>query len=151
MTNIRRGTPEDLLCIVEFQILLAAESEGVSLCRPTVESGVRLALSGQAGACYWLIETDIGEIQGVCMTVPEWSDWRNGIVLWIHSVYVAELSRGQGLFGQLYGHLRELVEKDQGLLGLRLYVDKRNRSAQAVYNAIGMNEDHYYLYEWMKG
>ena len=36
------------------------------------------------------------------------------------------------------------------LRGLRLYVDKTNTRAQKVYENLGMNGEHYHLYEWMK-
>ena len=147
MTNIRRGTPEDLLCIVEFQILLAAESEGVSLCRPTVESGVRQALSGQAGACYWLIETDIGEIQGVCMTVPEWSDWRNAFFWWIQSVYVIPKFRRRGVYKSMHLYVATEAHRHKNVGGLRLYVDKDNTVAQRVYSSLHMSPTHYDMYE----
>jgi hypothetical protein len=43
-----------------------------------------------------------------------------------------------------------MVEADASLGGLRLYVDKRNISAQIVYESLGMNGEHYQLYEWLK-
>ena len=84
------------------------------------------------------------------MTVPEWSDWRNGTVLWVHSVYVVPEARRQGVFTAMYGHLRSAVERSDDLVGLRLYVDRANEPAQRVYEAMGMSRDHYHLYEWLK-
>ena len=43
-----------------------------------------------------------------------------------------------------------IVDEDEGLVGLRLYVDKRNTGAQGTYEALGMTREHYHLYEWMK-
>ena len=33
---------------------------------------------------------------------------------------------------------------------MRLYVDLRNAPAQAVYTRLGMNGEHYRVFEWMK-
>jgi ribosomal protein S18 acetylase RimI-like enzyme len=91
-----------------------------------------------------------GEVRGVLLAIPEWSDWRNGTVLWIHSLYVVPEARGQGVFKKLYLNLKEQVEKSPELVGLRLYVDKKNKSAQKIYEKLGMSRDHYELYEWLK-
>ena len=88
---------------------------------------------------------------GCLLTIPEWSDWRNGTVLWIHSVYVAPEFRKRGVFQTLYSHLKDNVAHSTDLRGLRLYVDKTNSVAQKVYSELGMNNQHYHLYEWMKG
>ncbi len=44
----------------------------------------------------------------------------------------------------------DLVERAEDVVGIRLYVDKRNLNAQKVYTSLGMNGDHYTTYEWMK-
>ena len=36
------------------------------------------------------------------------------------------------------------------LRGLRLYVDGRNKAAQRVYERLGMDGEHYRVFEWMK-
>ena len=101
------------------------------------------------GDWYWVAEED-GEILGVCLAIPEWSDWRNGAVLWIHSLYVVPEARERGIFKKLYENLKKQVEQSEGLMGLRVYVDKKNRRAQQVYEKLGMSKDHYDLYEWLK-
>jgi GNAT superfamily N-acetyltransferase len=98
---------------------------------------------------YFIAELD-DEPVGCLLTLPEWSDWRNGTVLWIHSVYVIPPLRGSGVYRQLYLHLKEKVMADQSLRGLRLYVDKTNQKAQTVYAKLGMTKEHYELFEWMK-
>lgn len=70
---------------------------------------------------------DNGTVVGCLLTIPEWSDWRNGTVLWIHSVYVLPEYRSKGVFKMLYQNLVDLVNSpDNDLRGLRLYVDKSN-------------------------
>lgn len=149
MITIRRGRPDDLDAIVAFQLRMAHETERLALDRETVRRGVHAVFDDPAKGTYWVAECD-GKIAGGLLTVPEWSDWRNGTVLWIHSLYVIPEARGQGVFRRLYQTLRERVEADPGLKGLRLYVDKRNARAQGIYKALGMDGEHYRVYEWMK-
>src|SRR5690606_34538050 len=98
---------------------------------------------------YWIVEKDSNPI-GMCLTVPERSDWRNKTVVWIHSVYTLPKFRGLGVYRMLYSFLKEMVQRSPELAGLRLYVDKRNLNAMKVYDRLGMNPDHYVLYEWLK-
>jgi hypothetical protein len=42
------------------------------------------------------------------------------------------------------------VNADDSLRGIRLYVDRRNVRAQEVYTRLGMNGEHYQVFEWMK-
>lgn len=50
----------------------------------------------------------------------------------------------------MYNHIQKLVDADPDLKGIRLYVDKTNAAAQQTYKKIGMNGEHYTVYEWMK-
>ncbi|GAH27290.1 unnamed protein product, partial [marine sediment metagenome] len=79
-----------------------------------------------------------------------WWYWRNGTVLWIHSLYVIPQARNRGIFKKLYLNLKKQIQQSPELMGLRLYVDKRNKSAQKVYEKLGMDKEHYDLYEWLK-
>jgi GNAT superfamily N-acetyltransferase len=149
MVEIREGQRRDSARIIEFQMRMAEEAEGLKLDKETVTEGVRGVFKEPARGTYWVAEQD-GEILGVCLVIPEWSDWRNGMVLWIHSLYVVPEARGRGIFKKLYEHLKKQVEQSPGLIGLRLYVDKKNSLAQQVYKRLGMSKDHYNLYEWLK-
>ncbi len=146
---IRSGRLEDRDRIVEFQLRMAMETEELELDRETVRLGVEAVFDDPAKGQYWVAECS-GQVVGGLLTVPEWSDWRNGTVLWIHSVYVVPEARRKGVFRSLYGHLKERVEASPELKGLRLYVEKENTRAQEVYENMGMDGNHYRLYEWMK-
>ena len=37
-----------------------------------------------------------------------------------------------------------------GVAGLRLYVETNNKRAQKTYEALGMQSEHYTMYEWLK-
>lgn len=147
--KIRPGLLFDVDVIADFQIKMAFETENIKLDPPTVTLGVSAVFDDPSKGKYWLAEVD-GNVVGCLLTVPEWSDWRNGTVLWIHSVYVHPDFRKHGVYKMLYGHLKQMVSESRDLRGLRLYVDKTNEKAQKVYEALGMNGEHYHLYEWMK-
>ena len=147
--KIRPGLLFDIDVIAEYQVKMAWETEKLKLDPPTVVKGVTAVFDDPSKGKYWLAEAD-GVVVGCLLTVPEWSDWRNGTVLWIHSVYVHDAHRYAGVYRKLYQHLKEMVETSTELRGLRLYVDKSNERAQKVYEALGMSGEHYHLYEWLK-
>jgi len=149
MIEIRKGKLSDLERIVELQLQMARETEGLELDRRVVSEGVRGVFQEPARGTYWVAEEN-GDVLGVLLAIPEWSDWRNGTVIWIHSLYVIPQARGQGVFKKLYLNLKKQVERSPKLMGLRLYVDKRNKSAQEVYEKLSMSKEHYDLYEWLK-
>ena len=147
--KIRPGLLFDINTIADYQLKMAWETEQLKLDPPTVELGVTAVFDDPSKGKYWLAEVN-GEVVGCLLTVPEWSDWRNGTVLWIHSVYVRPDHRKHGVFRKLYSHLRTMVEDSKDLRGLRLYVEKANHNAQKVYESLEMSGEHYHLYEWLK-
>ena len=149
MIEIRKGKLSDLEHIVELQLRMAQETEGLGLDRDVVSKGVRGVFQEPARGTYWVAE-EKDEILGMLLAIPEWSDWRNGTVLWIHSLYVIGKARRGGVFKKLYSNLKKQVEQSPELVGLRLYVDKTNKPAQEVYEKLGMSKEHYELYEWLK-
>ena len=149
MIEIRRGRRKDASNIVDFQIRMAKETEDFALDRPTVEKGVHAVFDDPHKGTYWIAELD-NEVVGCLLTVPEWSDWRNGTVLWIHSVYVIPSARRRGIFRMMYENLKTTVEQSADLRGLRLYVERENERAQKTYNAMGMDGNHYKMFEWMR-
>lgn len=149
MYKVRRAQKKDAVQIVDFQILMAKETEDFNLDHATVSSGVQHLFHHPEKGNYWVAEEN-EQIIACTLTMPEWSDWRNGTVLWIHSVYVLETFRGKGIFRSIYDHLKKMVETDASLMGLRLYVERENIDAQKVYEKLGMSAEHYRLYEWMK-
>ncbi len=98
---------------------------------PTVEKGVHAIFDDPHKGAYWIAELD-GDVVGCLLTVPEWSDWRNGTVLWIHSVYVIPRARRRGVFRMMYETLKTTVEQSADLRGLRLYVEQENERAQKL-------------------
>lgn len=146
---IRPAVPAEAPLLVDFQLRMALETEDLELDRPTVEAGVAAVFRDPAKGTYWVAEMD-GDVVGGLLTWPEWSDWRNGTVWWIASLYVVPEARGRGVYRRLWDHLKAEVSASPDLMGLRLYVDKRNGRARKVYEALGMSAEHYELCEWLK-
>lgn len=147
--DIFPAAPAAIHNIVDFQVKMALETENLALDPDTVKKGVKYILENPS-AGYYLLAYANRKVVASLMVLYEWSDWRNGNVLWIHSVYVVPEFRKQGIFRQMYAHLREKVEQEHSLKGLRLYVDSDNLTAKAVYEKLGMSSEHYDLYEWLK-
>lgn len=146
---IRQAIEADAPAIVEFQLAMAWETETLQLDEPTVVKGVAAVFADQSKGTYYVAETD-GKVVGSLLTTFEWSDWRNGTVLWIQSVYVRPEYRKRSIFSKLYKHIQKMVIDNPNLRGIRLYADKTNTSAHDVYEHLGMTAEHYQMYEWMK-
>jgi predicted GNAT family acetyltransferase len=146
---VREAKTEDATTIVEFQLAMARETEGIELDRQTVEKGVSAVLNDTAKGKYYVAEKEGNRI-GSLLTTYEWSDWRNGTVLWIQSVYVVPGFRRKGVYRNMYANLKNKVMNDEKLKGIRLYADKSNHSAHKTYKSLGMSPDHYITFEWLK-
>ncbi len=152
--RIRPARLEDRDLIVRFNQAMARETEGRDLEEATIVAGVEALLADPSKGRYFLAEgADVSgqsgghaEVAGQLMVTPEWSDWRNGPVWWIQSVYVAPAHRRRGVYRMLHEHVRE-AGRAEGVVGLRLYVDRDNGTAQDTYGVLGMNESRYIMYE----
>lgn len=144
---IRQAVPEDRDRIVLFNQAMARETEGRELERRVLELGVGKILGDRARGRYFVAEAG-GEIVGQLAVTTEWSDWRNGEVWWLQSVYVSKRSRRLGVYRRLHRHVRELA-RAEGAIGLRLYVERDNEAAQATYRSLGMAPSPYMMFEEM--
>ncbi len=146
---VREATEQDIPSLLDFQLKMALETENITLEISSLTMGVHRLFKDSTKGKYYVTEVN-GQVVGCLMTTYEWSDWRNGTVLWIQSVYVATEHRGLGVYKTMYNHIMQLVDTDPDLKGIRLYVDKNNAPARNIYQKIGMNGNHYAIYEWMK-
>jgi GNAT superfamily N-acetyltransferase len=143
----REAQAKDSAAILGFQIAMAWETEKMKLDRATVTLGIAEVFKNPHRGHYYVAESK-GQVIGSLLIITEWSDWRNGEVWWIHSLYVEGPHRGQGVYRGLYDFVKKIARENQ-VRGLRLYVDKTNTSAQAVYRKLGMTDEHYSLFESM--
>jgi len=144
--TIREAKTSDQPLIAEFNSRLADETEGRKLDPDLIGPGVEAVLADATKGRYWLAIIN-GKIAGQIMVTYEWSDWRNGMLWWIQSVYVPAEFRRQGVFSALYQHVESLVKEDQNACGLRLYVENNNTRAQETYRNLAMVEPGYIVME----
>ena len=149
MIKIRKAIKSDILAIVDFQEKMAMETEEMELHNVTITEGVRAVFKDKNKGMYIVAESE-GEAIASLMLTPEWSDWRNATILWIQSVYVKPAFRKQGVFTKMYDFVKALVLESEDYMGLRLYVEKDNISAQKVYDKMRMDGEHYKMFEWLK-
>lgn len=144
--TIRPARPDDGPTIADFNTRLAAESEGTHLDPDTVSKGVAAVLSDPAKGFYF-VACDGAAVVGQMMFTVEYSDWRNGWIWWLQSVFVAAEYRGQGIFRALFEHVRQQAVDNPEVVGFRLYVEEHNESAQLVYKRLGLQPSGYQVME----
>jgi len=147
LIKIRKAKIEDLETIVKFNHNLAKETEDKELDLEILTKGVKAILSDSSKGQYYVYVID-GKVVGQIMHTYEWSDWRNGTFLWVQSVYVDENHRRKGIFKELYNYVKQTCDNDEGIAGIRLYVEKENFNAKATYKSLGMDECNYHMYEY---
>jgi len=144
--SVRNAEPRDARTIAGFNIAMARETEKRQLSPEIVSAGVEAVFKNpQLG--FYVIAENANEIAGSLMVTTEWSDWRNGVYWWIQSVYVKPKLRRQGIYRKLYEYVKARAAEAGNVCGFRLYVKRENASAQKTYQALGMNETHYKMYE----
>ncbi|OOM79486.1 GNAT family N-acetyltransferase [Clostridium sp. BL-8] len=149
LTRIRKANIDDLEIIAKFNYNLAKETEDKELNLDIVTKGVKAILDDPAKGQYYVYEIN-NKVVGQIMHTYEWSDWRNGMFLWVQSVYVDAEYRRNGIFKELYAYVKNTCDKNEELAGIRLYVEKENHNAKATYKSLGMSECNYHMYEYEK-
>jgi ribosomal protein S18 acetylase RimI-like enzyme len=144
--SIRRAVPADAPIVAEFNRLLAQESENKSLDPAVLAAGVAAGLADPRKGMYFLAEED-GVALGQVQYTTEFSDWRNGWLWWVQSVYVLPEARRRGVFRALYEHVYQAACADPEVIGLRLYVERDNHAAQETYRRMGMEPTSYIVFE----
>ena len=146
IAHVRLARLDDASVIVSFNQAMALETEGKTLSDETIDSGVRRVFGEPELGFYVVAEVDT-QVVGSLMITKEWSDWRNGLFWWVQSVYVLLGFRGSGVYRAMYRFIKEQAKQNRDVCGFRLYVEKENHIAQQTYQALGMTQTHYLLYE----
>ena len=153
--RIRSASGADTGLLAQWAAAMALETEHKQLDPDTLHAGIATGIADVAKARYFVAMHDaalaghetVGMPVGTLMLTSEWSDWRNGDWWWIQSVYVAPEHRRRGVYAALYRHVEGLARATPGVVGLRLYVERDNASAQRTYAALGMVDAGYAMYE----
>jgi ribosomal protein S18 acetylase RimI-like enzyme len=146
---IRTAQPKDIAIIAANNIAMALETENKTLDKNIITPGVTAIINDRNKGIYWVMEIN-GELAGQLMITYEWSDWRNGTMWWIQSVFVSEKFRRQGVYSMLYENLVKLADDDNNCCGIRLYVEKQNNRAIETYSKLGMLNAGYEIMEYSK-
>jgi GNAT superfamily N-acetyltransferase len=142
---VRDAAPADASLVAEFNALLARETEDKSLDLDVLRRGVASALADPTSRLrYWIAELH-GEPVGQAAVSYEWSDWRNGWLWWLQSVYIRHDARGKGVFRAIHRHIRNTALKLPDVVGLRLYVERDNHAAQGTYRSLGFTAGGYHV------
>jgi GNAT superfamily N-acetyltransferase len=141
---IREAQNTDLNILVDNNLSLALETESLKLNRDILYEGIKQALKREE--CHYFVAVIAGKLVGQVMITYEWSDWRNGILWWMQSVYVQPDYRKQGVFRTLFLHVKNLAHIHQ-VKALRLYVMNTNITGQRTYKTLGMIDSGYIVFE----
>lgn len=144
---VRPARAEEAPEIARRNLEMALETEALVLDPERAARGAAAVFERDLGAGYLIAEVD-GQPVGQLMLTREWSDWRDRWTLWIQSVYVAPDWRRRGVYRALHAAVLSRA-RAEGAAGVRLYVDRRNAGAMSVYRDVGMDGDHYALFEQM--
>lgn len=147
--KIRQGIVDDTKELVQFMLEMAFETEHLELDETVLFKGIQNCLRDPKKGCYYIAEIEHKAV-ACLMTTFEWSDWRNTWVIWIQSVYVKPENRRKGIYKKMYEHINDICNNNIEYAGIRLYVDKTNHSAIKTYADLGMNGNHYQVFEKMK-
>ena len=143
---IRDACSADATSLAVFNTAIAAETENHVLDQELLANGLAAVLADPSKGRYWVAEIE-DQIVGQIMVTYEYSDWRCGFIWWIQSVYVCEDQRRKGVFSALYRHVESLSRADDGVAGIRLYVEHSNKQAQDTYASLGMQMRDYRVME----
>lgn len=147
-TIIRSACTDDISDIAQFNIAMAQETEERQLDPETIQSGVSGVIQSHAHGFYLIAERDQVAVGSLLITF-EWSDWRNGTLWWIQSVYVKPEHRRTGVFKALYYTVIARAQAAKSVRGIRLYVEQENLDAQSVYQKLSMQKTPYQMFERM--
>lgn len=147
---VRTARQDDVDSIVSFSTAMALETEGLRLDPARLRAGTLSLLKAPERGFFMVAElpdTDHHRLLGQVMITFEWSDWRNAVFWWVQSVYVDPAWRRRGIYRTMHNHIIAQAKADPQVCGIRLYVERENRTAQTVYRRVGLAPSAYAVYE----
>ncbi len=142
---VREAEQSDVSTLIEYNLSLADETESISLDKNILRLGIEKAL--ELNDCRYLVAELDNKIVGQTMLTSEWSDWRNGVIWWMQSVYVNPDYRKRGVSQSILKYIENLAEKTLEVKALRLYVMDDNQIARRAYQNLGIKNSSYLVYE----
>ncbi len=139
--KVRIARKKDAPAIAQQNILLAKESEHMTLDPKTISAGVRRLLADPSKGVYFVAEEN-GSIIGQVMITVEWSDWRNKPIWWVQSVFVQKEWRNKGVFTKMLLEVQKHARMHR-VAFLRLYAHQNNLPALRAYQKTGWTQEPY--------
>lgn len=148
--TVRPAIQDDVDSLVAFSAAMAWETEQRRLDEARLREGT-LSLLCTPSLGFFMVaevrETERPRLVGQLMITYEWSDWRNGVFWWIQSVYVDPAWRRRGVFRRMHDAVMASAKTAPNICGVRLYVEQDNRTAQMVYQRLGLSPSTYKVFE----
>jgi GNAT superfamily N-acetyltransferase len=150
--RVRDATLDDADFIVACNTRLGEETEGKALDGRVLAAGVRRGLRRPELCRYFIAEAG-DERVATTMVTYELTDWRDGVIWWLQSVYVLPEYRRRGVFRAVYRHVESAARASGDARALRLYVRNDNPRAMRTYTSLGMAPAGYEVLEddWSGG
>lgn len=147
---VRPAVVADVDALVTFNAALALETEGRRLDLERLRQGTLAVIDSPTRGFYVVAEvpSDPASLAiGQLLVTFEWSDWRNAMFWWLQSVYVDPAWRRRGVFRRMHEAIVTRARARGDVCGIRLYVEKENGTAHAVYQRLGLNPSGYLVFE----
>lgn len=145
--HIRYAEAMDAPVLGGFQLQMAEETEDTQLSEETVLDGVSQLIRDRHKGFYLVAENERRDLVGCLIITYEWSDWRNGWIWWIGSLFVEKVYRKQGVFTLMLDRVLEMG-RNRDVRALRLYMDKGNEAARRAYLKSGFTASRYEVLEY---
>jgi GNAT superfamily N-acetyltransferase len=147
---VRPALREDIDTLVRFSSAMALETEGRQLEKARLRQGTRAVLDSPDRGFYMVAELadrSPRKVVGQLLVTFEWSDWRNAVFWWIQSVYVDPEWRRRGVYRTMHRAILKRAKSRGDVCGVRLYVERENKTAKTVYGRVGLETSAYHVYE----
>jgi len=145
--KVREAVIKDLNILTEFSLLISEETEGKKLNPSIVKIGIeKVLLDSTVGQIFVAYNKD--KVIGCFMiNGREWSEWRNGFILWLTGTYTTVDYRRKGVRKALFDHACQWAKSESQVVGLRGYRHRSNNTIHSAAITGGMKETEYRINE----
>jgi len=147
--EIREAEKSDLDVLMNFSLHIAEETEAKILNQEKVRSGIKSVLDDPSKGIIF-VACDKKIVIGCFMiNGREWSEWRNGYILWLTGTYTAVEYRRMGVRKALFDFAVRWGKSQPQVIGLRGYRHKLNNAIHSAALTGGMQETEYRINEYL--
>ena len=147
--KVRIADLNDLDVLCSFSLLIAKETENKNVDDSLVKLGIESVLKDSKKGITF-VACDKDKVIGCFMiNGKEWSEWRNGFILWLTGTYTHPDYRRMGVRKVLYEHAKNWARSQPDVKGIRGYRHKSNNAIHSAAITGGMQETEYRINEIM--